>query len=70
MAASLNRINIISLVSLSTATIIKSNTMFVINSFDGNNLTMKSIDIELYGLLGTYNGYSNPYGLCLGVFIL
>ena len=59
-----------SLISLSTATIIESNTMFVISSFNGGSLTTKSIDTELHGLLNTYNGCNNLYNLCLGVFIL
>ena len=70
MAASLNKINIISLINLSTAIIIKSNITFVINSFDGDNLTIKSIDTELHGLFNTYNNCSNLYGLYLGIFIL
>ena len=70
MIASLNGINIMSLISLSMAIIIESNTMFIIGSFNGGNLTIKSINIEFHGLLNTYNGYSNPYSLCLGIFIL
>ena len=67
---SLNGINIIFLVNLSTVTIIKLNTTFVIDSFNSDNLTIKSIDTELHSFLSTYNSYSNPYSLCLGVFIL
>ena len=70
VAASLNKINITSLVNLSTIIIIKSNTTFIINSFDGGSLTIKFIDIELHGLPSTYNGYNNLYSLCLGIFIL
>ena len=70
VAASLNKINIISLINLFTAIIIKLNTMFVIGSFNNDSLTIKSIDTELHGLLGICNSYNNLYGLCLGVFVL
>ena len=70
VAASLNRINITSLVSLSTVTMTKSNTIFVISSFDSGSLIIKSIDTELHGLLGTCNSCNNLYSLYRGVFIL
>ena len=42
-----------SLISLSIATIIKSNIIFVISSFNGGSLTMKSIDTKFHSLLNT-----------------
>ena len=60
---SLNKINIISLISLLTAIIIKSKVIFVINSFNRDNFIIKSIDIELQGYINIYNGYNRPYNL-------
>ena len=68
--ASLNRINSISLISLSTAIIIKSNTAFIINSFEYGNLITNSVDIKLYNLINIYNNCNNLYSLYRGVFIL
>ena len=70
MAASLNRINIISLINLSTTIIIKSNIIFVISSFDNDSLITKFIDIELYNLLGICNSYNNLYSLYWDIFVL
>ena len=48
------------LVSLSVITYIALYITFVIGSFDGSNLTIKSIAINFQALLGVSSGCSNP----------
>ena len=76
MAASLNRINIISLISLSIIIIIiiKLNIIFIINFFNNRSLILKFINVKLYSLLNINNNYNSvtvgPRGYCGSVYLL
>ena len=48
----------------------ESNSVFIINSLDGNSFIIKSNNTELYTLSGIYNSYNSLYGKCLEFFVL
>ena len=46
------------------------NSIFIINSLEGNNFIIKFNKTELYALFGTCNSYNSPYSKCLKFLIL
>ena len=52
-----------------TTTRIESNSIHVMGSLDGGNLTIKFNNTKLYTLSGTYNSYNSLYGRCLPFFV-
>ena len=57
--------NVLYLVNRSTTIRMKSNSIFALGSLDGNSFTIKSNNIKLHALSGTYNSYSSLYERCL-----